>query len=597
MKTRCFSRLAKMTAVGCILPSLMWQAVPSYGQQSPNASTASRTAPMHLPYAQFQIPFNIDTSGSTPSSVQLWVSTDDGATWQMHGSAQPTAKFFEFRAASEGLYLFSVQTLDASGASFPSTSPPLRVLVDTSKPQAAMRADIDSQGKLVVDVRVADQHLAPATAWLRMRTDRSADWQEIQVDQLTQVGSVWEGQVVLDVPHCREIGLIFTVKDEANNVGEATLQLGMPRTAAGEKDMQLASTHGPGESSSRLGSSNTATVNTATSAQHTRSGQGHPSSALQPLAGATLWDPTQPSQPAATTPPPARRSPGSLVGSSELTLDGHGQIEELPPPAESERSHPVSIDEPRDNPLAAEPPVNDVADEAGAEQPSGNAGLLEGSERLDTVANAYHCKSRAFSLDYSIEALGGSALADVELWGTEDGGRTWNLWGSDPDRQSPFDVQVGNDGLFGFRMVIVGGNGLVSNRPKHGDSSDVWINIDTETPSAKITRAVYGEGPEDGMLVIDYTCHDSQLVSRPITLSFSERLDGPWTTIATGLKNTGIYLWKADPNLPDRIYLKLDVVDKAGNIGTHRLDLPIDIKGLAPRGRIQGFRPINLPAK
>jgi hypothetical protein len=97
------------------------------------------------------------------------------------------------------------------------------------------------------------------------------------------------------------------------------------------------------------------------------------------------------------------------------------------------------------------------------------------------------------------------------------------------------------------------------------------------------------------MLVIDYTCSDIHLVDRPVTLSFSEHQTGPWTTIATGLKNTGMYLWKADPNLPEHVYLKIEVVDKAGNTGIHRLDLPIDIKGLAPRGRIQGIRPIISP--
>jgi hypothetical protein len=98
------------------------------------------------------------------------------------------------------------------------------------------------------------------------------------------------------------------------------------------------------------------------------------------------------------------------------------------------------------------------------------------------------------------------------------------------------------------------------------------------------------------MLVIDYTCEDVHLVDRPITLSFSERADGPWTTIATGLANTGIYLWKASPDLPEKIYLRLECVDKAGNVGEHRLDLPIDIHGLAPRGIIQGFRPIEVEA-
>jgi hypothetical protein len=224
-----------------------------------------------------------------------------------------------------------------------------------------------------------------------------------------------------------------------------------------------------------------------------------------------------------------------------------------------------------------------------------NTSTFENELDRSPVAQAFHCKSRSFSLDYSLNAAAGSALADVELWGTEDGGSTWQKWGSDPDRQSPFDVQVANDGLFGFRMVIVSQNGKVSNRPKNGDSADAWINVDMTPPNAKITRAVYGDGHEAGMLVIDYTCTDDNLHERPITLSYSETQSGPWVTVATGLKNTGIYLWKADSNLPENIFLRLESVDKAGNVGTHALDLPINVQGLSPRGRIQGFRPITNP--
>ena len=110
-------------------------------------------------------------------------------------------------------------------------------------------------------------------------------------------------------------------------------------------------------------------------------------------------------------------------------------------------------------------------------------GSFDNSANQTPASQAFHCNSRSFSLDYALNAAAGSALADVELWGTEDGGSSWQKWGSDPDRSSPFDVQVANDGLFGFRMVIVSQNGKVSNRPKDGDSADAWIHVDVTKPS------------------------------------------------------------------------------------------------------------------
>ncbi len=555
------SVLAKYAVVlGCSLycvnlgpQSAVWaqEADRTRGPQ-PSAPTEQPSALMYLPYAQFKIPFHVELSGREPYKVQLWVSTDAGATWQMHGNAEPQAKHFDFRAAAEGLYLFSVQTVDSGGTAFPSQSPPLRVQIDTTKPMAAVRADINADGKLVVDVRVADKNLNPESATLRLRSDQESEWLTARLDSLTQDGDVYEGQAIVDVAPCREIAIVFSIMDRAENSGEATFRLTMPRTATGEQEMTLASTHGvSGQPSRTFG----------------------PGSSLTAIPGAIAWNPEASAQRPAGAP-----SAAQLVSADGLKLESSGasprvDLEELPPP----------------NPLGAK------ATEPQRTHSLGGLPVGHGAEpagELSTLGRAFHCKSQAFSLDYSVEALGGTSLAKVELWGTEDGGRNWQQWGTDPDRQSPFDVQVGNDGLFGFRMVIVGSNGLVSNRPKAGDSADVWINVDTVTPTAKITRAVYGEGPEDGMLVIDYAGQDGHLVERPVTLSFSESIDGPWTTIVTGQKRSGIYLWKADPNLPDRIYLRLEVVDKAGNIGEHRLDLPIDVKGLAPRGRIQGFRPI-----
>ncbi len=581
MKRRSFTIMAQLAALGCSISSLTCFPCIARGQQSSSASFDARQSsrlashnPTYLGFAQFQIPFSVDSVGAEPAWVQLWVSTDQGQNWQLHARAKPDAKHFDFRAAAEGLYLFSVRTIDATGAAFPSLSPPLRVEVDTTRPLAALRADFDSEGKLLVDVRVMDNNLNPDSAELRLRTNRDAEWQTVQLGTFSQVGEVFEGQASVALGACREVALVFSVEDHAHNFGEASFKLDMPRTAAGDQEMKLASTGGGSIPNSGF----------------------PPGTALQPIAGATPWDP-EPSMGPATAHLQPRNSPGQLAGTSTLSLEPAGDVEELPLPAPS--------DDPAEDARMLDKPV--MTNQPSAGNPATELVLPDASERqygdyvsqkeLTGVERTFHCKSRAFSLDYSVESLGGNVLAAVELWGTEDAGQTWVQWGVDPDRQSPFDVQVGNDGLFGFRMVIVGSNGIVTNRPKQGDTADVWIQIDTLSPTARITRAVYGQGPEDGMLVIDYTCSDSQLVDQPISLSYSQRPNGPWTTIDSGLKNTGIYLWKADSSLPEQIYLKLEVVDKAGNLGHHRLDLPIDTGGFSPRGRIQGFRPIMLPSK
>lgn len=198
--------------------------------------------------------------------------------------------------------------------------------------------------------------------------------------------------------------------------------------------------------------------------------------------------------------------------------------------------------------------------------------------------------SLRFSLDYELEAVSSLGVQAVELYGSTDNGKTWKRWGADPDRTSPFDIETNEEGVFGFRIVVIGRNGLKSPGPLSGEAPDIAVVVDQTAPQLKITSARYGEGNRTGALVIQYECDDPNLMNRPIALSFSRSMDGPWSTIAAGLRNDGIHAWPADPQLPRQIYLRIDGTDNAGNIGTYILDQPIDTQGLAPRARILGFQ-------
>ena len=43
--------------------------------------------------------------------------------------------------------------------------------------------------------------------------------------------------------------------------------------------------------------------------------------------------------------------------------------------------------------------------------------------------------------------------------------------------------------------------------------------------------------------------------------------DGPWTTIASGLENTGVYGWEMPKDLPYQFYVRVEAEDRAGNVG------------------------------
>jgi hypothetical protein len=174
---------------------------------------------------------------------------------------------------------------------------------------------------------------------------------------------------------------------------------------------------------------------------------------------------------------------------------------------------------------------------------------------------------------------------------TVDGGQTWEKWGEDEDRRSPFEIQVQSERTFGFRMVIVANNGLATPSPQPGDAADIWVAIDSTKPRVRLLQAAYGQGEHAGQLDIRWEADDEHLGPRPVTLAFSETPDGPYTTLAAGLPNNGEYFWTIDPRTPRKLYLRLEVRDGAGNVGVDQTAEPISLEGLSPKGRIRAVLP------
>ena len=192
-----------------------------------------------------------------------------------------------------------------------------------------------------------------------------------------------------------------------------------------------------------------------------------------------------------------------------------------------------------------------------------------------------------FDLQYTIDAIDPSGVERVILWRTRDGVQ-WESWASDADSRSPFPVSVEENGTYGFRIVVHSKDGLTGMGPSTGDPADIWITVDTEKPQTRINSVPYGRGRDAGQLVINYTANDSELTLRPITLAYSSNLSGPWIIIDENLSNSGQHLWKPRTDIPEKIFLRIEARDKAGNIGTHLLQQPIDISGLGHSGTISG---------
>ena len=265
---------------------------------------------------------------------------------------------------------------------------------------------------------------------------------------------------------------------------------------------------------------------------------------------------------------------------------------------------PQSLGRLRDYPKTPFPPVPEPSSNNRTTTPFRNSGFGQADADQSRSAptsmsgqasdsNTQIISSKRFRLNYDIDAIDPSGVGQIDLWMTRDGGQSWELWGQDPDNVSPFPVEVQTEGMYGFRIVVRSVDGLAGRGPTRGDSADMWIQVDVTSPLTKITSVPYGRGREAGKLVINYSVNDANLSLRPNRLTWSRSPEGPWTLIEEGLRNEGRYLWSVDRNTPDRIFLRLESHDRAGNRGVHNLSQAIDVSGLVPRGTIYGVEPVG----
>ena len=593
--------------------------------QSDRAGSAYEDNLVYWPRLDFVIPFNVDVTGQAPREIQLEVSDNGGRSWKLDSSADVRTKQFQFNAKSDGEYQFRLKTLDSQGRSFDNPGEPLRILVDTKKPEGKLVVDIDQRGVMQAEFEIADLALDASTIQLAYQTEDLSQWRDIPIELSSgQNPAELFGTGAWTIPNgTRNLAVRLLAKDKAGNALEITRLPQLPRSASRGAGLQLAS--GKARESSNSIRSNQAIGSGVSDVAN----ESLPKvEVLGPTRALSKLDPIISNQLAAkdqliemqskliAQQQSASRQSQEEIGSRQFIARSEGaerfpQENKFFPNTDARPSklpvrtltdedleklkstNPMSLAGKRtesvlktDQDLQNKPSSN-------SNQPEPRVNRIPGQTTFQRDIQRLYSNSKAFSLDYHIDNDPDSPVATVELWGTSDQGQTWSMWGQDPDRESPFDIEVETEGLFGFRMVIVGANGLASNRPRNGDNADAWIHVDVQSPQVKLVSALYGKGKESGSMVIEYRADDDFFTDRPITLQYSQNPNGPWSNIVSGARNNGRYVWAADPSLPPTIYLRIEAYDAAGNVSVNQLDLPVDVEGLAPRGRIQGFRPIK----
>ncbi len=575
------------------------------GTESANAQFGPPAPERKLPPAfatgkrEIEIPVTV-SQGTTPETqairVDVLISWDHGRNWFKYTEVAPDAGKFRFAAKKDMEFWFLTQTITAKDKT-PKDEvkwPQLRLIVDTQKPDLKMTALINPSGQPELTWTITDATLSAPSLKIEYQNASGEDenWNTVELSSKENVVSAAGivGKKTLSLPAgTKAINVRAEVADVAGNRSVFSQHLTLPtqQDLAEEQQRELdqplladASARrwpkGNALESEREKSEGLAAVPPADAPAENPAKEQEPEPKLvtNPFAGTGRL---------AALPGNIEREPVRSEAALPPPEEGAESREEMPP-AEQSLPHQDDIGPIGPSRRESLPPTLPTRPESTTRPlPNGNSIPAGDRTRLSSA--------KRFNLDYDVEAVGPEGIAEVELWGTSDGGKTWVKWGTDPDRVSPMEVEVSREAAYGFRVVIVGKNGLVGNRPNSGDEADIWIEIDATRPVARITAAAYGEGEHAGELDIRWDAQDEHMGPRPITLSFSDRADGRYTTIAAGLPNTGQYYWRFDPRSPRQIYLKLEARDEAGNVAADALADPINVEGLTPKGRIRSLTP------
>lgn len=489
------------------------------------------------PSMKIPIDYNPAKKGEI-KELLLYVSPDQGQSWQQHAVAVPDRDaFFNYNAPADGVYWFNMVVVDKAGRREPpdvfKAPQALKVLFDTKKPVVT----ITSAQRTGDDVTVA---------W--KITEKNPDWTKFKLEYSTN-GTNWmpvstrpeaDGTAQFKVTSVGNLTVRVTCTDIAQNSGEATSPVaGTVATAAKTKtDSPVIPTSGMGDSPLPLASG----------------APGGSASDIMPPPISPMSERTLPRPPDSkgldTGLPPAPGAPGGPPISAPF---------DPPPPATTPKSDPVNVTMTAASNLPAPQVINVTT----------------------------------FKMAYEVEDKGASGVGKAEIWVTRDDGRKWELWTTIEKPESPLLIDLaktGNaqvEGIYGFKVLLHSGAGLSREAPKGGEAPDLRIDVDITAPTVSLYEPIADKTQKD-TLILRWQATDRNLANDPITLEWSEGPRGPWFPVAEKegigsspatakrLPNTGSYAWKLQPNFPtSKVYLKATARDNAGNIAEAVTTQPI----------------------
>lgn len=553
MKFRTLRRwTVRSLRVAALVGVLALGAVSVRGQSAPPA--AGRTFATKKTFTKnttFNLPIQMDErTRGTLKEVHLYVKTGS-ADWVRQDVATPQTPHFTYRVPQDGEYWFGLVTVDKAGKQVPADinlePPALRVVVDT-RPPVLETAILTEHGETHLRVSVIDAN--PDLASVKATALEGGERPLAPVPG--HPGTFRLAPTDLAVP------IRVSAADLSGNVGSRELLA---------RDLMP-------------GAAPVAQVPTTL-----------PSPALPPAVMSTLPPvvplPTPPTQVA--TVPAAAPIASPPVAAAPTVVPATPPAPLVSPPAAPTVVNNVPAYVPPAAPTApvAQPPA--VASAAPA-VPQPSSAVVNSAAYRQNFDNSSDKPVRKVlntpraQVEYRIDTVGPSGIGRVDVYITPDRGQSWTKVAEDADKRSPAEITLPGEGLFGVRLAITNGNGFGGRAPKAGDRPQQFIEVDTTPPAVQMQQ--YEMVPSAAAIDIHWTASDANLASEPVSIFYRTRPESSWQPVAQHIKNDGMCRWVLPRDIGGQVFLKVEVIDLAGNLTKVETPGPIMLDQTEPEATL-----------
>jgi hypothetical protein len=503
-------------------------------------------APIPMKDRTISIPYNLSVNPADVSDVVLYVSIDQGRAWSRAAVIRPTDRFFAFQAPTDGQYWFTVAVVYRNGSQVPADP-------SQSPPQQKVIFDTQKPAPRFTAADRAGEEVVVTWDIQEANPDLATMKLEYRPTEAT-AGGFWYA-----VP--ASPGLAGQARFRPNTPGPVTVKLSMTDTAGNLGWVEKAL---PPAGASLSGYSGVAPVPPVTQA----SAVGIAPQGVAPVA--------PPPTPYDQLPAPAPINPAPVA------------------PVDSQTQAPVAL------------AVSNRTADAARTTP---AVMTSAAMNRPDLPPVFHCNEPQVTVEYEIERQGPSGVSRVDVYVSQDEGRTWMDWQHltrndfaqavpAPAATLPVTLRLPDrDGQFWYRLVPISGADLSTGPPRAGDLPDVRIQVDRSAPVIELFSP-QPDARDANALTLSWKATDPNLATSPVRIFWSESPAGEWKSVTpagpTGLDGaslpaTGKYTWSLPPGMPLKVYLKAVAVDQAGNSGEAVTPQPILIDLLKPSGKVRGL--------